>query len=178
MAVAKTLPSISDLSSLPQDEFVAALDGLYEHSPWVAASAWRQRPFRSFAALREALSQAVRDAGPAEQIALVRAHPELAGKAVRGELTAESTREQSGAGLDQCSAEEFETLTRLNRDYGKKFGFPFIIAVRGHTRASIIEAFTRRLRNGPDQELQECVRQIDRIAAMRLQERVPEGAML
>ncbi len=90
MAIAKTLPSISDLSSLSQDEFVAALDGLYEHSPWVAASAWHKRPFRSFAALREALSQAVHEAAPPEQVALVRAHPELAGKAaVRGQLTAE-----------------------------------------------------------------------------------------
>lgn len=170
------LPSIDELSALPQEQFVAALDGLYEHSPWVAAGAWKRRPFASFSELSEALQRAVEEAPAERQLALVRAHPELAGKvAMRGELTTESTREQSGAGLDRCSPEEFDRLTRLNQEYGAKFGFPFIIAARGHTPASIIQEFTRRLAHQPKQELAECLRQIRRIALLRLQERVPAG---
>lgn len=163
--------SVAELSSLPQASFMAALDGIFEHSPWVAQATWENRPFATLEALHDAMCQAVRDAGEAPQLALIRAHPELAGKAaVRGELTVESTREQAGAGLDQCSAEEFTRLHQSNEDYKAKFGFPYILAVRGHTRFSIIENFARRLDNSREDEMAECLRQIFRIAQLRLQD--------
>jgi 2-oxo-4-hydroxy-4-carboxy-5-ureidoimidazoline decarboxylase len=168
--------SIDHLSSLPQEEFIAALDGVYEHSPWVPASAWQRRPFRDIGALHRACSQSVREADRETQHALIRAHPELAGKAaIAGELTDDSTREQSGAGLDRCLPDEFRRLTELNRDYAAKFGFPFIIAVRGHTLESIIAALEERLRHSHDAEFKEALRQIDQIALFRLQARVREN---
>ena len=169
-------PTISYLSSLPQQEFVAALDGVYEHSPWVAAAAWHKRPFKTLADLHGACSESVREADVERQLALIRAHPELAGKAaIRGELTEDSTREQSGAGLDRCSPEEFKRITELNRAYSEKFGFPFIIAVRGHTRESIIASLAERLQHTRGAEFEEALRQIDQIAMFRLQDRLREG---
>ncbi|WP_435874760.1 2-oxo-4-hydroxy-4-carboxy-5-ureidoimidazoline decarboxylase [Pandoraea capi] len=168
-----TQRTVAQLSALPRAEFIAALDGIFEHSPWVAEAAWEDRPFATVNALHDAMCQAVIDAGEAPQLALICAHPELAGKAaVRGELTAESTREQAGAGLDQCSAEEFARLTELNDAYKTKFGFPYILAVRGHTRSSIIENFATRLESSRADEIEECLRQIFRIAGFRLQDLV------
>jgi 2-oxo-4-hydroxy-4-carboxy-5-ureidoimidazoline decarboxylase len=119
--------------------------------------------------LHTAMVAEIEAAGEATQLTLLRAHPELAGKAaVRGELTAESTREQSGAGLSQCSPEEFAKLQRLNSDYNSKFGFPFIVAVRGHTRHSIIALFEQRLANDPASEMRECLQQVYRIGRLRL----------
>ncbi len=159
----------ADLSAMREAAFVTALDGIYEHSPWVAATAWQWRPFTNAEAVAEAMRRAVREATAEAQLGLIRAHPELAGRAaVQGELTPDSAREQSGAGLDQCSPEEFARLTELNRAYGERFGFPFIIAVRGHTRASVIASMEKRLRHTPDEERAEALRQIDRIAALRL----------
>ena len=168
-----TQRTVAELSALPRAEFIAALDGIFEHSPWVAEAAWDDRPFATVDALHDAMCQAVIDAGEKLQLDLICAHPELAGKAaVRGELTAESTREQAGAGLDQCSAEEFARLTGLNDAYKAKFGFPYILAVRGHTRSSIIENFATRLENSRADEIEECLRQIFRIAGFRLQDLV------
>ncbi|VVE81417.1 2-oxo-4-hydroxy-4-carboxy-5-ureidoimidazoline decarboxylase [Pandoraea sputorum] len=168
-----TQRTVAELSALPRAEFIAALDGIFEHSPWVAEAAWEDRPFATVNALHDAMCQAVIDAGETPQLDLIRAHPELAGKAaVRGELTAESTREQAGAGLDQCSAAEFARLTELNDAYKVKFGFPYILAVRGHTRSSIIENFATRLENSRADEIEECLRQIFRIAGFRLQDLV------
>lgn len=168
-----TTYTLSQLNDLPVAQFVQVLGGIYEHSPWVAERAAALRPFDSLAALAAAMRDAVDDAGEAAQLKLVRAHPELAGKAaVRGELTAESTREQAGAGLDQCSAEEFERLQALNAGYNQKFGFPFILAVRGYDRAGIIEQFARRIGNDPATELQTCINQIHRIAQFRLDDLV------
>jgi N-carbamoyl-L-amino-acid hydrolase len=119
-------------ASLTPGEFATLLEGIYEHSPWVAEATWPKRPFASLAALKHALAQVVREAPPQAQLALIRAHPELAGKAmVARSLTAESANEQGTAGLTHCSAQEFETLQRLNAAYNEKFGFPFILAVRG-----------------------------------------------
>lgn len=151
-----------------------ALDGVYEHSPWVAQAALTQRPFVSLAALKYALVKAVRDQGEAAQLALLRAHPELAGKAmVAKTLTAESTGEQSSAGLSACTPEQFATIQRLNQAYNTKFGWPFILAVRGPrglglTREQIIATFERRLANPSDFELAECLRNVHRIAEIRL----------
>jgi len=178
--------TLDPLNAAAQAEFTALLDGTYEHSPWIAEATWAKRPvggFPSLAALKLALVQTVRDAGRDQQIALVRAHPELAGKAmVSKRLTAESTNEQGRAGLTDCTPEEFAKIQQLNADYNAKFGFPFILAVRGPRglglrKAEIIATFERRLAGHPDFELAECLRNIHRIAEIRLNDKfgvVPE----
>jgi N-carbamoyl-L-amino-acid hydrolase len=175
-----TLPQLNAAS---QAEFTALLDGTYEHSPWVAEAAWHKRPFASLSALKLALVQVLREADTAAQLTLIRAHPELAGKAmVSKTLTAESTNEQGKAGLTDCTPEEFATIQRLNTDYNAKFGFPFILAVRGPrgtglNKAEIIATFQRRLDNHPDYERAESLRNIHRIAEIRLDDKfghVPE----
>ena len=158
-------------------DFVALLSGTYEHSPWIAERAASARPFASLVALKLALAQVVRDAGRDLQLGLIRAHPELAGKAmVSKTLTAESTNEQGKAGLTDCSPEEFAKIQQLNASYNQKFGFPFILAVRGPrgaglNKAEIIATFERRLGNHPDFELAECLRNIHRIAEIRLNDK-------
>lgn len=162
--------TLEALNAMPGESFVGLLGGIFEHSPWVARGVEAQRPFASVDALHQAMVACVAGAGKEAQLRLIRAHPELAGKAaVRGELTAESASEQSGAGLDQCSPQEYAQLTALNQAYREKFGFPFIIAVRGLDRARIIQAFERRLSNGYDEEFAECLAQIYTIGALRLQ---------
>lgn len=165
--------TIAQLNAMPEAEFIKVLGGIYEHSPWFAESAAKKRPFANTAELAAALRGAVDVSGQEAQLTLVRAHPELAGKAaVRGELTEESTREQAGAGLDQCTPEEFQRLQNLNAAYNRKFGFPFILAVRGYDRHGIIDAFARRVENEPAVELQTCINQIHRIAQFRLNDLV------
>ncbi|HEX8955780.1 MAG TPA: allantoate amidohydrolase [Burkholderiaceae bacterium] len=155
-------------------QFTEALHGIYEHSPWVAQRAAAARPFANITALKLAMQLAVREADTDAQLGLIRAHPELAGKAaVAGTLTPESTGEQAKAGLNLCSPEEFATLQKLNADYNARFGFPFILAVKGpdgkgYTRQAIIAAFSRRLKNRQADEFAENLRQIDRIAELRL----------
>ncbi|CAB3798106.1 2-oxo-4-hydroxy-4-carboxy-5-ureidoimidazoline decarboxylase [Pararobbsia alpina] len=157
------------LGAFSRDAFVSTLGGIFEHSPWVAEGAWERRPFADIDALHRAMCEAVEAADPSLQLALIDAHPELAGKAaIRGELTTESTREQSGAGLDQCSPKEFAELQALNREYRDAFGFPFILAVRGYDRAGIIEQMRRRVRHDRASELRESLAQIYRIARFRL----------
>ena len=160
---------IDALNAMPADAFIHALGGIFEHSPWIPASVVDARPFADLTALHAAMCRALHAAPADDQLHLICAHPELAGKAaIRGELTEDSTREQHAAGLDQCSPEEFTTLTQLNGEYRERFGFPFIVAVRGHTRASIIAAMQARMSNTRDAELAEALAQIDRIAAIRL----------
>ena len=155
-------------------EFVAALHGIYEHSSWIPQRAATGRPYSSLTSLKLVLQDVVAQASEDEQLALIRVHPELAGKAaISGELTKESTGEQAQAGLTNCSAEEFATLQKMNADYNTKFGFPFILAVKGsdgkgYTRQMIINTFARRLKNQTEDELAECLRQISRIAELRL----------
>lgn len=162
------------LNQASASEFVEILHGIYEHSPWIPQRAVTQRPFATLTALKLALQAVVSSATEKEQLALILAHPELAGKAaIAGELTKESTGEQAQAGLMHCSVEEFATLQKLNADYQAKFGFPFIIAVKGpdgkgFTRQAIIATFTRRYKNQRTDELAECLRQISRIAELRL----------
>ena len=160
---------LAELNAATRDAFVARLGGVFEHSPWVAERAWERRPFASRDALHAAMVATVEGAGPERRLALLRAHPELAGRAaVRGEMTEHSTHEQGGSGLLECSPEEFARLQELNRAYGERFGFPFIVAVRGLDRAAIIAAFERRLGNGREAEVAEALRQIARIAGFRL----------
>ncbi|MDB5870514.1 MAG: amidase, hydantoinase/carbamoylase family, partial [Polaromonas sp.] len=169
--------TLTQLNTAPQAEFVRLLDGTYEHSLWIAEQAWMQRPFGSLDALKLALAGVVRNAGHEAQLALIRAHPELAGKAMVSQaLTAESTNEQGKAGLTDCTPEEFAQIQQLNAGYNAKFGFPFILAVRGPrglglSRAEIIATFARRLDNHPDFELAECLRNIHRIAEIRLNDK-------
>ncbi|PKM08997.1 MAG: OHCU decarboxylase [Gammaproteobacteria bacterium HGW-Gammaproteobacteria-4] len=161
--------TLDQLNQLDHAAFVATLGGIFEHSPWVAERVFAQRPFAGVGALHEAMCAVVDAASAAEQLALIRAHPQLAGKAaVRKELTAASLSEQQGAGLGQCSPDEFARITELNDAYQQRFGFPFILAVRGHTRDSIIAAMAERIDNPPEHEHDKALRQIARIARFRL----------
>jgi beta-ureidopropionase / N-carbamoyl-L-amino-acid hydrolase len=168
--------TLDEFNRAPVAQKALLLDGLYEHSPWVAerALAGRTAPFASLAALKYSLAQVLDEASLDEQVELIRAHPELAQKA--RVMTAESTGEQRTAGLTDCTADEFSTLHQLNRDYNAKFGWPFIVAVRGPrglglSRAHIIATFTRRLQGTAEFEQAECVRQINRIAEIRLDDK-------
>ena len=169
--------TLDQLNTASLEQALQWLDGVYEHSPWIAQAALRERPFRSLAHLKHALAHAVRTAGTQAQLALIRAHPELAGKAmVDQSLTAESTHEQSKAGLTQCTPAEFARLQQLNADYNARFGFPFILAVRGPrgtglSKQQIIDTFARRLDNHPDFEQAEALRNIHRIAEIRLNDK-------
>jgi N-carbamoyl-L-amino-acid hydrolase len=167
--------SLQELNSLPTPQFVAALSGIFERSPWVPERVAHARPFSSGLALHAAMCAAVDRASISEQLALIRAHPELAGRAaIRGELTPESTREQQGAGLAACTPEEFARLHYLNGLYTQKFGFPFVLAVKGHNRASVIAALEQRAENTVEHERAVALREIGRIAGFRLADLVDE----
>jgi len=152
-------------------DFVEKYGGVYEHSPWVAEEA---EPVIAGDATIEAIATVMADcvdnASAERQLELIRAHPDLAGRAqIAGELTADSTREQASAGLDQCSPEEYERFQALNQAYHKKFGFPFVMAVRNSSRADILEAFGARLENDPDTEFETALTEIHTIARLRLE---------
>ena len=179
-----TLPQINQADEAP---FCALLAGVYEHSPWVAQAAFQQRPaggFVSLAALKLALVASVRVAQQSLQLALIRAHPELAGAAlVSQKLTADSSQEQGRAGLANCTPEEFARLHQLNADYSARFGWPFVLAVRGPrgsglSRSQIIDNFVRRLAEHRDDEFTECLRQVHRIAELRLNDRFGVAPLL
>jgi N-carbamoyl-L-amino-acid hydrolase len=169
--------TLDRLNASPPDVAAKMLDGLYEHTPWIVGQAMAQRPFKSLAHLKHTLTVVLGEAGDEAKKNLIRAHPELAGKAmVSNTLTAESTNEQQKAGLTQCSPEEFALIQQLNADYNSKFGWPFILAVRGPrgvglTKQQIIATFQRRVHGHPDFELQECIRNIHRIAEIRLNDK-------
>ena len=169
--------TLEQINAASPTDFASLLDGTYEHSPWIAELAAPQRPYASLAQLKLALVEVVRAAGRDAQLKLIRAHPELAGKAmVTKTLTRESTNEQGKAGLTDCTPAEYEHIQRLNADYNAKFGFPFLLAVRGPrslglAKAEIIATFERRLANHPDFELAECLRNIHRIAEIRLNDK-------
>ena len=169
--------TLEQLNAATPQEAITLLDGVYEHSPWIAQRALDARPFRSLAHLKHALMQALAAATPDEQLGLIRAHPELAGKAMEtNTLTAESTNEQNKAGLTNCTPEELAHIRQLNAAYGARFGFPFILAVRGPRGAGlgkqeIIATFERRLHHHPDFERAEALRNIHRIAEIRLNDK-------
>ncbi|MFN4036662.1 2-oxo-4-hydroxy-4-carboxy-5-ureidoimidazoline decarboxylase [Comamonas aquatica] len=169
--------TLEQLNTVDTASAVQLLDGLYEHSPWIAEAALAQRPFKSLAHLKHAMVQVLAQASPEAQLGLIRAHPELAGKAmVAQSLTAESTNEQNTAGLTACTPEEFARIQQLNADYNARFGFPFILAVRGPrgtglTKAEIIDTFARRSFNHPNYERAEALRNIHRIAEIRLNDK-------
>lgn len=161
--------ALAALSALSRGEFIARLGDIFEHSPWVPERARAERPFASIDALHAAMVAVVDAASEAEQLALICAHPELAGKeAAAGTLTAHSTGEQRGAGLDQCTPDEIVRLSSLNAEYRARFGFPFVIAVKGLTRKQIMDAIEARLANDRPTEFRACLAQIARIARFRL----------
>ncbi|MDP2251612.1 MAG: 2-oxo-4-hydroxy-4-carboxy-5-ureidoimidazoline decarboxylase [Hydrogenophaga sp.] len=169
--------TLQQLNSATPAEALRLLDGLYEHSPWIAEQALGQRPFASLAALKHAMVTVLANATVDAQLALIRAHPELAGKAMESQsLTAESTNEQQKAGLTNCTPEELAHIQQLNAQYIAKFGFPFILAVRGPrgsglSKREIIATVERRLGNPVDFERAECLRNIHRIAEIRLNDK-------
>jgi len=168
--------TLAEINAFSEGDFVRALGGVFEHSPWVAQSAFANRPFTSIDALHGAMVSAMEHAPEPQQLALLRAHPELAGKAaIRGEMTADSVSEQTRAGLSQCSPEEFARLTDLNARYNARFGFPFILAVKGYDRAGIIDQFARRVENNRATEFAECLAQVARIARFRLEALIRES---
>ncbi len=160
-----------ELPRLERDRFVELFGSVFEDSSWIAEQAFDAGPFPSAEALHAAMVDAMRRGPRTRQLALIRGHPDLAGRAaIRGELTAASSAEQASAGLDQCTPTEFERFRELNDKYKKKFDFPFILAVKGRTRQQILATFEQRLHNSLEAEFEEALNQIARIAQLRLGE--------
>ena len=165
--------ALADLNTCSKADFVAALANIFEHAPWVAEQAASQRPFSGVKALFAAMKAAVDQAAPETRIALIKGHPDLANKTQRAAgLTVESTAEQDSVGLDRLSNAEFEAFERVNNAYRAKFGFPYIVCVRRHTKDSVLRDFERRLPNDAATEMQKSVEEICRIAALRVDQLV------
>ncbi len=165
--------TLDHLNKTSAKEFAAALGEIFEHSPWVAERVSTKRPFASVRAMLDAMTAAVKAASKDEQAALLRVHPDLAGKAARaGKLTKESTAEQASAGLDQLSEREFESFQGFNANYRKKHGIPFIVCVRRHTKDSILKQFAKRIDNSAAQEFETALLEVFRIAALRLDQEI------
>jgi OHCU decarboxylase len=164
--------TLAQLNALAPLEFATALDGIFEHTAWVAQRSAAMRPFGSRLQLLDAMRAAVEQASAAEQLALIRAHPKLGVRAGANPLTPASAREQRRAGLGACTAAEAADLQQLNAHYLERFGIPFILAVRGHDPVSIIANLRQRLDNDSELEQRTALRQIGAIAAYRLAERV------
>lgn len=162
-------------SQMDKTTFVANFGEIYEHSPWVAELAWErglEEKHDQPAELAQLMGDVLSSASPERQLEVVRAHPDLAGKAaIAGDLTDDSTREQAGAGLDECTPEEMARFEHLNNAYKERFDFPFVMAVKGSNRHIILEAFETRLKNDPVQERHTVIEQINRIALFRLEAR-------
>jgi OHCU decarboxylase len=154
-----------------RDAFVTRYGPLFEHSPWVAEAAWEKRPFAGDEDVLAKLTDAMYEAPRERQLELIRAHPDLAGRAaIEGTLTADSRREQSSAGLDRLSPDEYEAFTRTNAAYRERFGFPFVVCVREHDKASILATAEARLQHDPEQEVRTALDEIAKIARLRLQD--------
>jgi 2-oxo-4-hydroxy-4-carboxy-5-ureidoimidazoline decarboxylase len=168
----------STVDAMDRASFVRALGGVFEHSPWVAQRVWAAAPFASIEQLHAAMVTAVRAASAEQRLALLRAHPDLAGKAARaGAMTAHSVAEQASAGLADLSEVEYDRFTRLNTAYRTRFGFPFIIAVRLHTKRSLLEAFEARLGNAREAEIENALGEVFTITRLRLEALVLNGEL-
>ena len=158
---------------MDRDDFVAYFGGVFEESPWIAREAWESRPFGSVDALHAAMVWVVEHSPRAARLELIRAHPDLAGKAaIAGALTPESTREQAAAGLDRLTPAQYERITTLTAAYRERFGFPFVVCAREHTPDSIIATAAARLEARPDEEEQTALSEIAKIARLRLDDLV------
>ena len=161
--------TLDSLNALDRAAFTAALGHLFEHSPWVADETWPRRPFRDAVHLHVELCATMRSAAPARQLALIRAHPDLAGRlAQQNALTAESNREQASAGLSRLTDAELAEFQRLNTAYLARFGFPFIICARLNAKSAILAAMTARLPQTPEHEFTTALGEIEKIAHLRL----------
>jgi 2-oxo-4-hydroxy-4-carboxy-5-ureidoimidazoline decarboxylase len=159
--------TIGELNAWDRAAFVNAFGGIFEHSPWVAERAFDARPFANLDALHAALTDQVERATFTERLALLQAHPDLG---ARARLSQASTQEQAGAGLDSLTPGEFEQLHRLNAAYRTRFGFPFLLAVRGSTKHDVLRALQARIEAAPEDEYREALRQVYRIARFRLED--------
>ena len=168
--------TIDEVNALSREEFVARFGPLYEHSPWIAEEAYGSRPFGDFDELHEAMVGAVEVAPEGRKMELIRAHPDLAGKAaMAGELTPESSGEQASAGLDRLSPEEFEHFTSMNEAYREKFGIPMIVAVREHrSKETILADAEKRLRHSRPEEVRTALAEIHKIARFRLEDLIQD----
>jgi len=163
--------SLPRINSLSREEFIRVVGPVFEHSPWIADLTWPRRPFTGTAQLHAALSETVRAAGLEQQLALIRAHPDLVGKlALAGQLTRESTGEQATAGLDRLSAAEIALFQKNNAAYQAKFGFPFVICARLNKKEAILQGFATRLQNSREQEIGTALEEIFKIAELRLRD--------
>ena len=170
--------SLEEVNRLGREEFVSRFGPVFEGSPWVAERAWEARPFGDLSGLHGAMVEAVSEAPEERQMSLIRAHPDLAGKAaIAGELTPESTREQASAGLDRLTPEEYEAFTSLNAGYREKFGFPMIVCVREHTKESILSQAEARMEHSRDEEVEVALEEIAKIARLRLDDLVGAGPL-
>jgi 2-oxo-4-hydroxy-4-carboxy-5-ureidoimidazoline decarboxylase len=162
--------TLERINAMTPQAFLGALGGVFEHSPWIAEGAFVARPFLNVTALHEAMTNTVKRGSRERQLELLNAHPELAGQeAQAGALTSNSAAEQASVGLNALSREEIQSLARRNREYREKFGFPFIIAVRRHNKASIFREIERRLGNDTETELNACLEQVFLITRLRLE---------
>ncbi|MEO8677116.1 MAG: 2-oxo-4-hydroxy-4-carboxy-5-ureidoimidazoline decarboxylase [Casimicrobiaceae bacterium] len=162
-------PSLAGLSVASRDEFVRALGGIFEHTPWIAERAWPARPFASVDELHRAMLGVLASASREAKLALICAHPELAGKeAAAGTMTVDSVGEQASAGLDRCTPDELARLRAHNQSYRETFGFPFVMAVKGKSRQEILATLASRIGNTREAEFARCIEEIGRIARLRL----------
>jgi OHCU decarboxylase len=167
--------SMPDVNGWDQQNFVRILGPVFEHSPWIAENTWSKNPFATLAALHEALCTTVANSSEQQKLDLIRAHPDLVGRAaLAGTLTSASTKEQASAGLDKLSAEEIAAFQKFNTAYHERFGFPFIICARLNKKEAILEGFRRRLNHSSEQEIQTALEEIGKIARFRLADLIQE----
>ena len=163
--------SLSEINSLSREEFVRVVGPIFEHSPWIAEAASAARPFEDLDHMHRALCQTVENADPEQKLALIRAHPDLVGRAaLTGSLTSQSSSEQKQAGLTSLTAEEIQQFQRFNAHYREKFGFPFVICARLNKKAAILDGFARRVQNSREQEIKTALEEISKIAYLRLKD--------
>jgi len=163
------MPNLAELNALDREEFTHLVGPVFEHSPWVAERSWAARPFATREQLHAALCETVRRASAAEQLSLIRAHPDLVGRAI---LTRASQAEQASAGLGDLTPDEVALFERSNRAYRERFGFPFVICARLNKKDAILAAFPGRLRHSPEKEIETALEEIYKIADLRLRDLV------
>jgi 2-oxo-4-hydroxy-4-carboxy-5-ureidoimidazoline decarboxylase len=167
--------TLAQINQLGQNDFVRGIGPVFEHSPWIAEMTWTEKPFASFEQLHRALCETVKNSGEEKQLALIRAHPDLAGRAALvGTLTRESTSEQAGAGLNNLSPDEIELFQKQNAAYKNKFGFPFVVCARLNKKEAILAGFEQRLKNSRGQEIKTALEEIFKIAELRLRDLITD----